>query len=490
MTRVINSSINTQKTDLKNKNKMFKLKTTRAFLFFTALFIFSEKSFAQKKYEFSAEQTVDYAMKNAIDVKNALLDIQIQKQNNREITAIALPQVSGNISGTHYFDIPTTTLPDFISPSVYNVLVNNGVRNGSGNPITFPNNGFGSVPAKFGTSWNASGGIDVSQLLFDGQVFVGLKARSAVLTLATQAAEVTKEQIKATVYKLYYQLLVGKQQATSIDANIDRFEKLLRDTREIYKNGFAEKLDVDKVEVQLNNLKTEKEKIFDQLTMGNDALKFLVNIPQKDSLIQTDTLSLDKIESLVLNDSVNYNNRKEYQQLTTAIKLNEYNIKRFQYSKIPTLAAFGTYSKNAQRNEFNFFGNGQWFSTSLVGVKLSVPIFDGNARNARIQKAKYELYKVKNNMTRLQDAIDMEVANARVRIGSALKTLETQKQNTALAEKVYNSTKLKYEQGLGSNIEIYTAQTELKVAQNNYYGAMYDAIVAKIDFLKAIGKLP
>ncbi len=469
---------------------MFKLKPTRAFLFFIALFIFAEKCIAQKKYELSAEQSVDYAMKNAIDVKNALLDIQIQKQSNREFTSIALPQINASINGTHYFDIPTTTLPDFISPSVYNVLVNNGVRDGSGNPITFPNNGFGSVPAKFGTSWNATGGVDFSQILFDGQVFVGLKARSAVITLATQTAEVTKEQIKANVYKLYYQLLVGKQQATSIDANIDRFEKLLRDTREIYKNGFAEKLDVEKVEVQLNNLKTEKEKIYDQLIMGNAGLKFLINIPQKDSLIQTDTLSLDKIESLVLNDSVNYNNRKEYQQLSTAIKLNEYNIKRYQYSKYPSIVAFGTYSKNAQRGEFTFFDKGDWYTTSLIGVKMSIPLFDGNARNARIQKAKYELYKVKNNMTRLQDAIDMEVANARVKISSALKTLETQKQNTALAEKVYNSTKIKYEQGLGSNLEIYNAQTELKVAQNNYYGAMYDAIVAKIDFLKATGKLP
>jgi len=468
---------------------MFKQKSAGIFIIVAALLIFSKNGFSQKKYEFSASQTVEYAMKNAIDVKNALIDIQIQKQTNREFTSIALPQFNASISGTHYFDIPTTTLPDFISPSVYNVLVDNGVVNGSGNPITFPSNGFGSVPAKFGTSWNASGGFDFSQILFDGQVFVGLKARSAAMTLASQTAEVTKEQIKANVYKLYYQLLVGKQQSTSIDANINRFENLLRDTREIYKNGFAEKLDVEKVEVQLNNLKTEKEKITDQLEMGNAALKFLINIPQKDTLIQTDTLSLDKIQALVLTDSVDYNNRKEYQQLTTAIKLNEYNIKRFQYSKYPSLVAFGSYSKNAQRGEFTFFDKGDWFTTSLVGVKLSVPIFDGNARNARIQKARYELYKVKNSMTRLQDAIDMEVANTRLKMNSALKVLETQKQNTALAEKVYNATKLKYEQGLGSNLEIYNAQAELKVAQNNYYGAMYDAILAKIDFQKAIGQL-
>jgi len=70
-----------------------------------------------------------------------------------------------------------------------------------------------------------------------------------------------------------------------------------------------------------------------------------------------------------------------------------------------------------------------------------------------------------------------------------LATMESQKRNIQLAEQVYRTTKLKYEQGLGSNQEIYNAQTELRVSQNNYYGSLYDAINAKIDYLKAAGKL-
>jgi len=444
---------------------------------------------AQNVRSFSAKQAVDFAMENAIEVKNALIDIQIQKQSNREITALAYPQLNGSIGGTHYIDIPVTTLPNFISPSVYNVLINNGVVDGGGNPIQFPAGGFGSVAAQFGTAWNANGGLDISQILFDGQVFIGLKARTAAITLATQSAAVTKEQIKANVYKLYYQLIVGKKQATSIDANIERFENLLKDTKEIYKNGFAEQLDADKVEVQLNNLKTEKIKIESQLDIGNAALKFLINLPQKETLILTDSLNEDEIKSISLTDSINFKNRAEYQQLSTVLKLNNYNIKRYQYSKIPTLAAFGSYSKNAQRNSFNFFEKGDWFTTSIVGIKMTVPIFDGNARNARIQKAKLELLKTKNTMKKLEEGIEFEVNNASMKMKSALIILANQKANTALAEKVYNTTKLKYDQGLGSNMEIYNAQAELKVAQNNLYAALYDAIIAKIDFQKANGTL-
>ena len=455
-------------------------------------FLFVNTGYAQKENLFSLQQTIDYAMKNATEVKNALIDIQIQKQTNKEVTSIALPQINSSINATQYFDIPTTTLPDFISPSVYNVLVNNNVKDGNGNPIKFPVNGFGFVPAKFGTNWNGSLGVDFSQILFDGQVFIGLKARAATLNLATQAAAVTKEQVKVNVYKIYYQLIVGEKQSTSIDANIDRFEKLLNDTKEIFKNGFAENLDVDKVEVILNNLKTEKDKINAQLEMGNAALKFLIGMPQNEKLVLSDTLNEEEINSFELSDtdSIDVTKRKEYQQLKTALLLNGLNVKRYQLSKYPSLVAFGTYSKNAQRNSFSFFDKGDWFSTSLIGVKLSMPLFDGMGRNAKIEKAKYELAKIKNIMSRLEQGIDFEIFDARLKIKTALKTLENQKQNSLLAEKVYNNTKLKYDQGVGSNNEIYTAQTELKIAQNNYYGALYDAVVAKVEYLKAIGNLP
>ena len=444
---------------------------------------------AQQKNELSIKQCVEYANKNSVTVKNALLDVQIQNQTNRQITAAAFPQVNGSIGTTHYFDIPTTSLPDFISPATYQVLVDQGVKNGSGQTITFPSGGFGTIPAKFGTSWNASGGIDVSQLLFDGQVFVGLIARSAVLDYYKKITEVTQEQIKANIYKIYYQLAVGKKQVGSLDANIERFEKLLNDTKEIYKNGFAEKLDVDKVTVQLNNLNTEKVKVQNLLAAGNSGLKFLLGMPQKDELVLTDTLNEAELKDNILEQNYNYNNRKEMQLLGIAQKLGEYNVRRYKLSKIPTIAAFASYSKNAQRSSFNFFNNGDWFTTSIVGFKMAIPIFDGNSRNAHIQQSRYELQKTKNNIEQLKQSIDYDVEQSKIKMTSALLTVDNQKKNIELAEKVYNTTKLKYEQGLGSNQEIYNAQTELKVAQTNYYSALYDAINAKTDWLKAAGKL-
>ena len=431
------------------------------------LLLFAAVANAQKINSFTVQQAVDYAKQNSVQVKNALLDYQVQKQTNREITSVAYPQISASGNFNDYLVIPTSLLPAEIA----------------GGPAgTY-------FPVRFGTKYNASGGFDVSQLLFDGQVFVGLIARGVALKFYEKQTEITEEMINVNVQKIYYQLVVGKQQMTSIDANIGRFEKLLKDTKEIYKQGFAERLDVDKVSVQLNNLQTEKIKIQSQLDAGNAGLKFLMNMPQKELLLLTDSITEDKIKENILADNYKYEDRKEYQFLTIAKQLNEFNVRRYKLSYLPVLSAFGNYSKNAQRQRFDFFKGGQWFTTSLIGLKLSVPIFDGFAKSSRVQKAKIEVQRTNNNIEQLKSSIDNDVAQARLKITAAVVTMDNQKKNIELAEKVYNTTKIKYEQGLGNNQEIYNAQTELKIAQNNYYSALYDAIIAKIDYQKATGKL-
>jgi outer membrane protein len=436
-------------------------------ILFGIILLFTQMVIAQKQNEFTVKQAVEYATKNATAVKNALIDIQIQKQTNNEITALAYPQISAGGTLNDFLTIPTSLLPGQIF---------------GGAPGSF-------IPVQFGTKFNATGSIDAAQILFDGQVFVGLQARSAAMNLAGKTVEVTAEQIKANVYKIYYQLVVSKKQLGSIDANIERFEKLLYDVKQIYKQGFAEKLDVDKIEVQLNNIKTEKFKIDNLIETGNAGLKFLMNMPQKETLILTDTINEEILKNNILDTAYDYKSRKDVQLLDIAAELAGYNVRRYKLSKIPTLVAFGSYQKNAQRTKFDFFESKPWFTTALVGLKLSAPLFDGNARRSKIKKATLELNKLNNTREQAKQGIDYEVNAAIIKMKSAILTIDNQKQNMALAEKVYNVSKKKYESGLGNNQEIYNAQAELKVSQNNYYSALYDAIIAKVDYLKAVGKL-
>lgn len=440
---------------------------TKAALISTYLIIAAFNANAQKVNALSAKEAVDYALKNSTQVKNALIDVQIQQQSNREVIASALPQINGTASFIDYLNIPTSLIPD-------------EVFGGPAGKFT---------PVQFGTKYNTTGGIDLQQLLFDGQVFVGLMARKTVMQFARKTEEVTEEQIKTNVYKIYFQLAVGQKQISTLDANITQTEKLLHDTKELFKNGFAEQLDVDKVEVLLGNLNTNKLKAQNQLEVGYEGLKFLMNMPEKEKLVLTDTLSEEILKENILDENYSYTDRKEYQLLGLNQKLDMFNIKRYKLSKLPTLSGSASYTSNAQRTAFDFFQGGDWFTTSFVSLKLAVPIFDGGARNTRIQRARLDLQKVNNNIEQLKLSIDNDVAKSRLNMRTALSTVSSQKKNIDLAENVYRTTKLKYEQGLGSNQEIYNAQTELITAQNNYYSALYDVINAKIDYQRATGKL-
>jgi outer membrane protein len=422
----------------------------------------------KKRHELSLQQAVEYATKNNVQVKNALLEIRKQEETNREVTSAALPQISASGSYTYNAKLPVSLVPaEFFG----------------GAPGTFQK-------IAFGLKHNTTYGVQLNQILFDGQVFVGLQARQSVLDFQRKNAEVTEEMIKVNIHKVYYQLVVSKQQVELLDANIDRFEKLLRDTRIIHENGFAEKLDVDKVNVALTNLQTEKIKALNQIDNGYLGLKVLMGMPVSDELVLTDSLSYDQVRDGVLNaEAFQYTDRKEYQYANLGIKLNEYNVRRYKLSRIPTLILNGYYNKNAQRNSFDFFQGGDWFDISAISLNLNIPLFTGFSTKAKIQRAKIELQQSINERENLKLVIDNDIQMARNNFRSAIASLDYQKKNMELAENVFAQTRKKYESGTGSQLEINTAQTELKTAQTNYINALYDAIIAKTDFLKATGKL-
>jgi outer membrane protein len=430
------------------------------------------QSFAQTEipniHQFKLDDCVVYAQKNNVQVKNALLAIDAQVQTNREIGAAAYPTVMTSSSVMDYTKIPVSLLPAQIF---------------GGAAGTF-------IPVQFGTKFNANYGANFSQLLFDGQVFIALQARSTSLEMQRKNAALTEENIKANIYKIYYQLSASKTQLNILDANIERLSKLAHDAEIMYKNGFAEKLDVDKVNVQLNNLQTEKLKANNAVAIGYMGLKMLMGMPVKDSLVLTETINeKDLTGDVLVENEFQYALRKDFQYLTTLKKLSEYNVKRYQLSNLPTVSVSGAYTKNAQRQKFDFFEGGNWFTTSFFNLNVSLPIFNGGATMAKIRRTKIELQQVKNQMDAMKNNIDNEITQAKLNYISSVATVQFQKKNMQLAETVYAQTKKKFETGTGSNTEISASQADLVSAPNNYMNALYSALIAKVDFLKATGKL-
>ena len=446
---------------------------------------------SQQKYRLTVNQAADLALKNVTEIKNLQIDRELQLAKNKEYVGQTMPQVNGSIQTQHFFNIPVTLLPDFVSPSVYQVLTENGVRNGTGSPISKPNTPTQYFPAQFGVPWQSSAGIQFQQLLFQPDLFIALKARKKAIDFTDANIKVMEDSIKSNVARAYYSVLIAEKRKKYLDSSIKRLDKLKSDQEKLYKNGFAEHLDIDKTQVTLNNLSTTSTQIERLIEIGYASLKFSLAIDQTDTLELSDSLSVDLVKKDLLElSNFNYNDRKEIQLLNVVKDLQGLDLKRNKLAYIPTVATFFSYSRNALGQKFNLLNfSDPWFKTSLWGINLNVPIFDGGQKAQRIKQANLNLQKTSNTIANVQRAIDLQVKASSILFKNSLSSLDMQDKNVVLAERVYNTTKKKYEQGLGSSFELLQTASELENAQSNYFQSLYDAINARISYNRALGKL-
>ncbi len=441
-------------------------------LFLTIILFFLGLAFSQAQtvHSLTIQDALDLAKKNNIQVKTALANLEVQVQTNKQLTADALPNISASGTSTNYFQIPVIVL----------------AANSFG-----PNFPPTSEAFSLNQKYNLTAGVQLTQKLFDGAVFVGLKARSAAVDYYKKNIDLAMENLSVTVYKTYYSLVVSKTQLELLDANIARAEKFLHDTRIMNENGFSEKLDVDKAVVQLANLQTSKDNTETTIVNGYLTLKFLIGIPAADSVQLTTDFDQEKLKGGIPMDlTYRYEDRYDYQSLQISKQLSEFDVKRYQAVYYPTLSLNGSYSKNALNNTFDLFSNSStWYSTSYFGFTLNVPIFSGFSKDANLKKARLQSTLVSDQIENLKQSIDIEVRTARNNFINAIRNMDNQKENTSLAESVYNQTKKKYESGLASSTDLTNSQTDLIQAQSNYINALYNAVVAKVDYLKAIGKI-
>jgi len=437
-------------------------------------------------HRFSLDDCIAYAIAHELNLQSAKIDARITDAKEKEVTGLALPRVTASGQFQDYLKLPTTLFPDFFSPAVYAILKKENLI-----PQDKPIPQAGLTPVQFGTQYNLNASLNASQTLFDPSVFVALQARQTILELAQKNVKRTERDLKVSVSKAYYNVWIARKQLQVVKDNIARLEKLLHDTRVMYQNGFAEKLDVDRLQVQLNNLTAQLTEMQNMVTLSDQLLKFQIGMPLQDSLQLTDSLSFDDVKTDLLQDEqVDLHQRIDYQALHTQLKVNEYDLKRYQLAWLPSLSASASYGINAARTSFNFFDHNEpWFKTFYVGMNLSIPLFEGLQKKYRIDQAKLNVEKTQTQLQLLDQSMQLEWQQARTNLSNYLLNVASQEKNMQLAQEVYEQTIKKYEAGVGSTIEINNAEGDLQQAQLNYYTALYNAMLAKIDYLKAIGKL-
>lgn len=448
---------------------------------------------------FTLEQCVQYALDNSINIKNSFIDQEIAKAKVNETRGIGLPQIDGNVGVTdntklqRFFSKKSTAFGFQGTEKDYSKFLP-GL--GDDDVVASPN--FFQLPA------GGQATISINQLIFNGSYLVGLQASNTYKELAVKQAGQTKEQTVEQTTKAFYSALINRERMKLFSNNIARVDSLLRNTTALNKNGFAEEIDVDRIQVSLNNLITERDKFERLQQLSVELLKFQMSFPMDQELdVQGDLSVLNS--SLDINGYLkdwDYKNRPDFQVLETNRKLQVLNIKNKYAAGMPSLNASATYGYGTQSTtvggifttnsnivDTGSLGPDKWYGQGLIGVSLHVPIFSGLQRTYQVQQEKLNLQKIDNSFKILKSSIDLQIKQSVISYQNSLQALESQKRNMTLAEKVARVTKIKYGQGVGSNLEVVDAESSLKESQINYYSALYDVLVAKVDMDKAFGKL-
>jgi outer membrane protein len=419
-------------------------------------------------FNFSIADCLKYANDHQSTVVNANLDIKSAEYRVKEAIGIGLPQISGQATFTDYLKLPTTLLPgEFLNQ-----------------PGTF-------IPVKFGVNYNSNLTLNASQIIFSGSYLVGLKAAKTYKELSNRNYTRSKIDADVNVTKAYYQVLVSNEQIRLLDANINQLKQQLDQTTAQNKQGFVEKIDVDRITVQYNNLVTNRENTVRLLALNYQLLKFQMGMPIEYNLTLADKLADVNIDNNVVaytTDTTFYHNRIEYGLQETQKNLYALDIKNRISQYYPSLTANGSAASAFQNNSFGQLYNSS-FPSSYVGLTLNVPIFNGFQRYYQIKQAKITYLKSQNDLINLKNSLNLQASQASVNYTNGLQTLNNQKKSQELAREVLRVSKIKYQQGVGSSIEVTQAQTELENADNQYIQGLYDALVSKVDLDKAYGRI-
>jgi outer membrane protein TolC len=448
------------------------------FIGMSVCFLFTQaKAQDSTSTQMTLEQCIEYALKTNVNMINARLEVENAKATVGEVKSMGLPQVTGNIQTTWNYKVPVSLLPASIIPA-------------ADRPPGITASDF--VPVEFSPKYQGSAGVNVNQLLFDGTYFLGLKAADTYTQLSVKAVDVTKSEVIAGITKIYYGVLVMKERQGIIGGNIKRISELLRETKIMYDNGVVEELDVDKLQVTYNNLENEQIRLNRFVESNLNLLKYQMGMPVQEELKLVATLADVTMNTSILEtESVDYSLRPEYAVYQVQREIDLLDEKRYKVGYYPTVNLFGTAGYNMGSPEFDFFkfNDETWFRNGAVGLQVNIPIFDGFRKKYQIQQAKLKLQKTDLSIIHLKKTIDWERKDALINLNNSITTLESQSKNMELAKKVVDKAQIKYKEGVGSSMEINNAETDLLNAQNNYFSALYDALIAKVSYDKALGKL-
>ncbi|MBC9930385.1 TolC family protein [Chitinophaga qingshengii] len=405
------------------------------------------------------QDCIRYALAHQPVLKQSRIDEAITDRTIKSKLADWYPQINLDYNIQHYLELPTSI--------------------------------FGGNPTKVGVANTSNAGFGLNQNIFTRDLLLASNTAKDVRKQSRQNIVRTQIDVVADVSKAYYDILLTNQQIQVLDEDIIRLERSLKDARNQYESGTVDKIDFKRATISLNNARAQQKSAREVLAAKQVYLKQLMGYPESVGNVPLvyDTTQMAQLvtgEDTTLTAS--YQNRIEYQQLQTQQSLQKANLQYNKWSFLPSVSAFVNYNFAWQNQSFSKLYSTD-YPNSLLGLKLSLPIFQGGKRIHNIKMAELQLQRIDYDFTTLKNQINTQYAQAMATYKSNLNDFNTLKENVAMAQDVYNMLQLQYKEGIKTYLDVLISETDLRTAQLSYYNAMYQVLSSKIDLQKALGTL-
>lgn len=360
--------------------------------------------------------------------------------------------------------------------------------------MAIPGEMFGGPPgstiaAQFGTKYNWTVGLTVSQVIYNHAIFQGVKAIQSQAHAVELQRQMTEEQVIYSISALYYNIQVLEQQERLIANEVASLDSTTAIVRLQAQQGVTLPINADRLAVTRNNLVAESENLAQMRKEALNTLKLLMG-SGADANISLAPLDVEGTAIPTDVPGAAVDNRLDIRLIRTQTELTERVMGTTRAGYYPSLAVNWRQGYNALRNEFDFFDSQQqWFYSGVVSLQLSVPIFDGFRKHRQIQQKQVEMRQLALDLERATLNASVEYQNAVSELQRTRTQIDRLQQNLTVANQVYTVTNSQYAQGLATLSDLLNANSGVREARNNYTTALINYRVAYLDVLKATGNL-
>jgi outer membrane protein TolC len=412
----------------------------------------------------SLKKCLQLSVANSPRLKISALEKTGLQYNYKATMGSGLPQVNFSGSWDDFLFLPTSLIPgEFF-----------------GRPGEM-------IPVQFGTNYNLSGALDASQMLYNQTWLVALKMARQMLQQNDLSTEKTRIEVVYDVAQSYYLAQITMQQIRNMKANLEKIEKAEKIAQSQWENGLIKKIDLDRIVVQKLNMITDLERLQVLYLQELSMQKYFMGLSQEQEISLDDSIANSSLPPGPKGDLSNHIDirmiEKQKEIVGTSIRMD-------QSGYFPNLTLIGSMSYINQSNTMYLFGKStDWFNTSLVGLRLSVPVFSGMQRHYKVSQTRVELDKLKVTEEDTRKLIQINSEDAERKLLNSIEAEKRQRENMALADRVYNISQEQYQKGVIPLTDLLTAETALSDAQSNHTYALVQMKLSELNYLKANGKL-